>query len=401
MLSPAEKALLTFRYDLVRGACQGVLETGFQTVALIILVRHFHASPFEKGLVAGANAYGLLLTPVFLHYVHRLGCSPARLASTYFLLAGIFLTPLLLVDQRLVFVTAILLSAILLTQHLPSMVQIYAENYERRRRGSRLSNSLVLAVLVAAGFSALAGRWLDHNLGSYPLIIGCMIAASFISFLAIRRIPSPRSPIHHQPRNPFHHLALAWQDRIFGSMLLIWMFMGIGNLMVLPLRVEYMANPRYGIDATNAQIALMTVILPSLGRLATTHWWGYAFDRYNFAVLRAVLNSCFLVSIVLFFFTTQIWIMGVASVLFGVGLGGGNIAWNLWVTKVAPEEKTAAYMSVHTFFTGVRGIASPFAGFALLTILSPQAVSLIAGIFIAISIIGLAPLGRRFREEPD
>lgn len=400
-LNLRERARLTFRYDLVRGACQGILETGFQTIALIILVRHFQASPLEKGLVAGANAYGLLLTPLFLHYFYRFGWAPAKLASNYFLFAGVVIAVLVFVDQQLVFVIAILLSSILLTQHLPPMVQIYAENYERRKRGSMLSNSLVLSVLVAAFFSALAGKLLDQNLGAYPLIFLCMVGASLLSAWAIRRIPSTAAPVLAQPRNPFHHLSLAWQDRTFGGMLLIWMFMGIGNLMVLPLRVEYMANPLYGVDATNSQIALMTVILPSMGRLATTHWWGYVFDRYNFAVVRAILNSLFLISILLFFFTTNFWVMLTASLIFGMAVGGGNIAWNLWVTKVAPEEKTAAYMSVHTFFTGIRGIAAPFAGFALLTVLSPQVVSLIAALFIAVSIGGLVPLGRKFSPPPE
>ena len=38
----------------------------------------------------------------------------------------------------------------------------------------------------------------------------------------------------------------------------------------------------------------------------------------------------------------------------------------LWVTKFAPPERVADYMSVHTFFTGVRGVVAPAVAFHLI-----------------------------------
>ncbi|MCH8474094.1 MAG: MFS transporter [Opitutales bacterium] len=393
-LSP--KARLTFRCDLFRGASQGILETGFQTIALIILVRYFEASATEKSILAGANAYGMLLSPFVLHYISRLGWAPSRLASWFFLSTGAVLLLTLVTTNSLLFLLSIILAAVLLNQNQPQMVQIYAENYDRRRRGSMLSNSIFLSVIVAMIYSAAAGRILDFDLALYRLPLMVMVAACVATYFALRRIPSTPGLLPPRRRNPLNNLSLVWSDRTFGGMLLIWMFMGIGNLMVLPLRVEYMANPLYGINASNTQIALMTVILPAAGRLLTTHLWGYIFDRLNFAKVRTILNSFFLVSILLFFFTDDLWVMGLASGLFGIAMGGGGIAWNLWVTKIAPEEKTSAYMSIHVFFTGIRGVLAPFLGFYLLTFLSPQTVSLVAAFFISISIFSLVPFIRKF-----
>jgi hypothetical protein len=39
------------------------------------------------------------------------------------------------------------------------------------------------------------------------------------------------------------------------------------------------------------------------------------------------------------------------------------VAWNLWVTKFAPPDRVADYMSVHTFFTGTRGLVAPLVAF--------------------------------------
>ncbi|MEZ5302399.1 MAG: hypothetical protein R3F11_17460 [Verrucomicrobiales bacterium] len=55
-------------------------------------------------------------------------------------------------------------------------------------------------------------------------------------------------------------------------------------------------------------------------------------------------------------------------------MGGGNIAWSLWVTKLAPADRVAEYMSVHTFTTGLRGMAAPFLGFWLAAQIGVQGV---------------------------
>ena len=39
-------------------------------------------------------------------------------------------------------------------------------------------------------------------------------------------------------------LGYAKQDRLFRRVLISWMLLGFGNLMMLPLRVEYLANPK-------------------------------------------------------------------------------------------------------------------------------------------------------------
>ena len=38
----------------------------------------------------------------------------------------------------------------------------------------------------------------------------------------------------------------------------------------------------------------------------------------------------------------------------------------MWVTKFAPPGRVADYMSIHTFFTGVRGLIAPLVAFHLI-----------------------------------
>ncbi len=389
------RARLTFRYDLVRGGCQGFLEAGIQTFVLLIAVRVFDASPIMKSLLAGAGPYGLLLTPVSLYIVSRLRTPAARAAGFFLTLACTALLVAAWTGNLYVFVIATVLGYLLLHQQVPFLVHIYSDNYHPSRRGSLLSNSIFVAVLMSAMFAYAGGRLLDADLENHPYIMLTLASACLVSAWAVFRMPS--NPLTAQPsRNPFGNLSLAWKDKVFGWMLIIWMLMGIGNLMTLPLRVEYMAQPRFGINATNAQIALMTAVIPSLSRLLTTHLWGYLFDRINFIVIRTLLNICFLVAILLFFNSQSLIFLGIASAVFGIGAAGANIAWNLWVTKLAPEGKAADYMSVHTFTTGLRGILAPFLGFYLITVYPAPAVAWIAAILIGISIVSLGPVRNRF-----
>ena len=53
---------------------------------------------------------------------------------------------------------------------------------------------------------------------------------------------------------------------------------------------------------------------------------------------------------------------GVFSVTAGLGAGGGLLVYELCVIDFAPPGRVALYMGLHTFLTGIRGVAAPFVG---------------------------------------
>jgi MFS family permease len=393
-LDPEARSRLTFSRDRVRGVCAGLVDTGVFTFGLVIAIRCFHAPPSVKALLSGANAIGLLLTPLSLFAYTRFGWNAARAAALNFGLGGVCFCAAAFAPSIWVYVPAAALGSVFVAQQAPLLIHIYTQNYASHVRGHMLSNSIVLGLIASVGFALLGGRMLDWRLETFRVILGAMALAAFVAARATAGMPAdPFTP--GRSSNPFAAMRYAWQDRIFGWMLFVWMLMGIGNLMVLPLRVEYMANPRFGINATNAQIALISGIIPSLVRIASTHFWGRLFDRHNFFVIRTVLNGVFLLAILVFFSTRDLIVLGIAAGLFGFALAGGNIAWNLWVTKFAPPERTSDYMSVHTFLTGIRGVGAPFLGFWLIARTGPMTTGLCAAVLIALSMVLLGPLRRR------
>jgi hypothetical protein len=130
--------------------------------------------------------------------------------------------------------------------------------------------------------------------------------------------------------------------------------------------VEFLANPTHGIALSADRVALFTGVIPLLARLASSYHWGILFDRAPFFVVRITLNLITAASILCFFLGDNEWWWGVGMALTGLSLAGGNVAWALFVTKLAPEHAVAEYMSVHTFLTGIRGVLAPFLAYAMI-----------------------------------
>jgi len=334
-------------------------------------------------LAAGVNM-GMLLAPLTLFLAGRLSmrigmaCAGAQLAAALCLIVAAF------AETSTTFIFAFLLGAVIVAQQIPLIVSIYAHNYAARERGWRFSRAAVIASSAAIAFSTWAGLQLDADLNFWRALFLMFALASGFAAIAVVRMPTPLLS-RAEAVNPLRSARYAVEDPVFGRLLLGWMFMGMGNLMTLPLRVEYLVRPDFGIGSSNAEAAFLLVAVPAVFRLLSTRFWGRLFDRVDFIVLRSVMNLLFLLSMVLFFTSTQFWVLAVASALFGMANGGGNIAWQLWVTKIAPPERVSAYMSIHSATTGMRGVAAPFLAYGLLAHLPLPMVAWIAACLLAVS----------------
>jgi len=219
-----------------------------------------------------------------------------------------------------------------------------------------------------------------------------------VAGVALWRVPTRplERRARHGGRRPFGFLTLLLQDRFFGYLCIAQMLIGLGNLATIPLRTEFLGSAERGMGYTAGVVYLITVVVPEVCRLGSIPMWGRLFDRLNFAVMRICVSSCFVVSIPCTF-SPWLPLQLVGAAMFGVAMGGGSIAWALWVTKLAPAERTADYMAVHTFLTGARGLVGPQLAFAALSIWSIQTVGLVATGMVLISVIMLLPAIRLFQ----
>jgi hypothetical protein len=173
---------------------------------------------------------------------------------------------------------------------------------------------------------------------------------------------------------------------------------------MLPLRVEYLANPKYGQALTASMVALLTGVIPNLARLVLSPIWGYLFDHMNFFTLRITLNLGFALGILTFFMSDSLAGMIGGAIIYGISNAGGDVAWGLWVIKFAPPDRVADYMSLHTFFTGVRGVIAPLTAFHLIA--RVNSLTLLAWVSAALILLATAMLvpeirwGKRARATP-
>lgn len=378
------KAARTYRNDRIRAPFLGLLEAGWSTFALVVAIRFFDAPESIKAFIVGAGPIGFLITPITLYAVAKSRSRSSFACGLAFALAAVLLLAASWVNSLVAFSLLVIASQVAAVQHTPLMLQVYSDNYSPGERGRRMSTPFIISASCAIVFSLIGGKILDASMQYYPWIFVSMAIAAMAVAYASTRIPSAQLNTQ-QVGNPWQNLSLIWKDKFFGYLLAVWMLLGIGNLITIPVRVEYLADPQYGINANNTTIACIMLVIPAVARILSTRIWSRLFDKMHLITTRNVLNIFFFCGIGGFFFTNNIILISLSMACFGVALGGGKIVWSLWVTKIAPPEKTAAYMSVHMALTGVRGTISPFLGYWALSYSSPARVAILGMLLIGLA----------------
>lgn len=416
----ASRTAQTFRYERWRALASGILEAAGGTFLLLIAVRWFHAGQNAKALIAAGGSFGLMLGPWVVAQVETLRWRTSQAAARLMWVGAGSMVFMTIWPVLPVFVIGSIVAMTAASAAIPLMTQIYQENYPERERGKLFSRAFMIRIASAMVFSGIAGlvlseksdelRWILTHIFQLPadfvanlrgsiehfryLLITFAFAFAFAG-VCVSRIPS-------QPLNvsggthPFRALRFVREDALFRRTLIMWMIMGFANLMIGPLRVDYLANTKHGLmwdgqPLTTAQIALLVGVIPNLARLVMSPIWGWLFDRMNFFVLRILLNAGFALGMLSFFGGSHFAWLIVGAIIYGISNAGGDVAWSLWVTKFAPPERVADYMSVHTCFTGLRGVLAPLVAFQLAQHLSVSAISWIGAVMIFIATLILVP----------
>lgn len=410
-MEASDKAELTFRRERWRSFCAGIIETAGNTFLLLIATRHFDAGPVAKAMVAAGGSVGLLLTPLTVDRVQKRGACPSQAAARILTVGAIAMLVGSIVPAAWGAMFALACVVGLATPHslVPLLTQIYQDNYPAERRGRLYSRSVMIRIGAAMSFAAVAGLWLDPRpITGFPawfndltepiaaiagrermliLLFAGAFAAAAWSIAPIPSAPLPSSAGSH----PLHAWRFVRSDRVFRQALIAWMLMGFANLAMLPIRIEYLGNPRYGLAKPAGEIALLTLVIPNLARLVISPVWGWLFDRMNFFAMRCALNLGFAIGIAAFFTSDTTPGLVIGALVYGISTAGGDVAWALWVTKFAPPGRVADYMSVHTFLTGIRGVMAPFIAFQVVQHFAPTTMGWVAGAMIVVATLILLP----------
>ncbi|MDO8363639.1 MAG: MFS transporter [Actinomycetota bacterium] len=386
------------RVDIARALPLGVLLPLESSLLVTVALKHFDAPGWVKGVVAAANGFGLLASPLVTSLARRTG-RPVMLTVAALSFIGTLGFLGAMVDTLPLFVIGSVVGIGALNAMYPLVTVAYERNFPAHELGRRVGRGMALKVLVSAVVALGMGAYLRDDPGRWWVVLLAGAAASAALIVLHAQVPSdplPRVPGMRTSALP--HFGLLRDDRRLRLTLTAWMLMGFGNLMLLPLRVEYLGSERYGINADAAKIAVLTVVVPSLVRLLAMPLFGWVFDRLSFFASRILVNVLFALYVAAFFTGRSDVGLMVGAVVLGVGSAGGDLMWSLWVTKFAPAGRTADYMGLHTFFTGIRAATAPILAFAIVGHVSLATVALVsAGLMVAASLV-LVPEARAERN---
>lgn len=384
--------------DLARSVPLGVILPLETSVLLTIAITVFDASALAKGMVAAASGVGLLLSPM-LTALARSMRRPVMLVAGGASLIGAVGFVLAAFDRLPFFVIGSVLAVAAPSVVYPLLTSTYERNFPAHERGRRVARGLSMRVAVSATAGLAMGALLrDRPDLWWTLPITGAAASVLLAWFEVLIPSQPLDRVPGQANRPWPHFGLLRTDRQLRLTLGAWMLMGFGNLMLLPLRVEYLANPTYGVVADASMIVLLTVTVPATCRLLTMPLFGRVFDRLSFFAARIAVNLLFALYVAAFFTGTSTAGLLVGAVVLGVAQAGGDLMWSLWVIKFAPPERVADYMGLHTFFTGIRALIAPLLAFAVVEQLALTTVALAAAALMVLSAALLVPEARTERR---
>jgi predicted MFS family arabinose efflux permease len=349
-----------------------------------------------KLLLETISLSGMLFAPITQKLTCYSGIKVSIICCICFLIISIAISLSAFSNHWQTYLIFAVISRFIYKQPPTILIDIYGQNYRKEERGSRLGLSMIFMAISGLVFSKISSMLLDKDLANFRLVLGIAAVAAFFCALIFIKIPSrqlPKSNCHALFEN-FH---LIWKDKLFGYILLCWTLIGVANQMTMPLRIEYLANEKYGINFSNQTLTYLTAIIPTTSRIVSSYFWGKTFDRLKFVPMKQLVNMCHLIGVPLFLLAKDPLFIGLASIFLGLAHGGGLIAWSLWITKIAPSNKLSEYMSVDLVVIGLRNFLSPSIGYFLLTHTNPATVGKIAFLMISIGMLGFYFIGKSVR----
>jgi len=362
--------------------------------AMILLVEAFEADLLHKSILGGAMGLGLLLGAPFLRVCQSSSWNASRLLALLMGISGLACFLAAWATNIWVYIIFVTVAYIMPYAGIPLSTEIYSQ-YDSKHRGNRFLSSVILSNLGVLVFAGLGG-WFIEGGGTRGILLSGFAVVAWISMLCSLMIPCEKV------KRNFKSLGQMWttlaQDRLFRYMCIAWFMMGTANLWLYPYRTNYLLEDQFGHNMSPEMVVLLVVMVPECLRLVSSPIFAWLFDRINFILLRMFLNALFGIYTIIFFTSTSFAGALIGMMVLGVAQGGGMIAWQLWVTRLAPKEKAPGYMAVHTFLTGIRRVCTPLLGLWALQNWGGLACSSISLVLIGVSIIMMAfliPMGRQ------
>lgn len=350
-------------WDGSRAFFSSALYPLIETIAMLVLLQNYDGSFYEKTILAMLLRSGLMVSLPMVSL-----CSKIRLGKNWIISGTLFLSSFALLNASSVSSSLVYLILICIAVIFPmSVLPIITENYSlftKEQRGKRYVTSFIAMILGSLLFSYISNYFLkEEPLGHRLLFIifsGSLFIAAFCS------LNLPAAPTKSRNLSLKKIFLCLKNDKLFAYICFTWYLLGMANLWLLPYRTNFLVEEQFGFQYDATTVILLLVVVPEIAKGLSSPIFAYLFDRLNFIGLRIFLNFLFACYSGFLFMGTTYTHHLIGMTLFGLALGGGSIAWSLWVTRYAKTEDVPLYMAIHTSLTGLRAITGPILGLWML-----------------------------------
>ncbi|HEV7662115.1 MAG TPA: MFS transporter [Chloroflexota bacterium] len=244
----------------------------------------------------------------------------------------------------------------------PLQVDIWRGSYPQRMRARVLGYLRVLQTSAGAIAAPLGGLLLER-FGPGPMLslgaaLGILGAAGF------SRVRS--SPVLASQRfTPFASLRLLAEHASYRRLVAAWVVWGFGAFMATPLYALVLVDQ---LHASYSDVGLLQ-LAGALSGLLAYFGLGQVLDRAGARQAAVVTSFGFLlVAIVplVYVLAPNLTVLALGYVLLSVGTSANDLGWQLALITRLPDEHRLRYQAAHTSITGLRGVAAPFVGSAIL-----------------------------------
>jgi MFS family permease len=394
-------------------ASVGAVMTGAFQLAMVVMRKSLHATEMQLGVISAIGHMSLLFGIFGGELIRGRDRRPV-LGLFGSISRGAFLL-FALVQSAWPFVAVSALFYCGNALMAPAVTTLWQSNISPQRRGALWGYTVIIATVIAVVTSFVVGWILDNDNMAYRWVFPLAGLAGLLGVFMLVRMPHRgRHKLTDNTPHNFHSVVVS-PIRRFIQLLReqpnFRHFEGAFFLYGCAFMIMVPVLPRYMVDLAHMsykQASIAEGVLLQLGAIGLSVAWGKRMDKRSPAAI------CTLVFALLALFPAILlcglavqgsgielqYIVYLGYLVYGIGLSGMGVAWNLAPIAFAGDSDASAYTGAHITLTGVRGAVAPISG-ALLLKYSGQywPVFSAALVLFLLASLSMAVLERRMRRE--
>jgi DHA1 family inner membrane transport protein len=347
-----------FSLDLTAAMLVGVYVAAINTFVPVV-ARRLGASPFLLSLITAAPAAGNILAVLSAPYLQGRHKMPYMVAS-WTLGRGLFLLmPFVLLP--LPFALIVVAHWLIVSLPLPGYVEIMQRIYPDAYRGRAMAYVRVGFTACITVMTPLFGRLLD--VWSYRYLFPLVAVFGILAGLMFGGVKY-KEVITRTRQGLLEPWRVLWQDAHYRDYSLAFFVYGFGSLLTAPLVPILLVDE---LHLNYSQVGW-------LGTVNSVFWmlfyivWGRSVDRRGgFWTIRVNFVLTMVVSLA-FFGARDMWLAALGYAFTGITVAGVDLGWMNAIMQFARRDQVSNYTAVHAGLVGLRGIAAPLMGTALMAV---------------------------------